>query len=81
MGLKYWKYNKGEEASHKQKNGEPLGGRVRGVIAGEEITLSAGEYVIIPPNTPGNLIKEVLEGQVVGLTIKAPNDPKHDSAR
>jgi len=69
MGLKYWKYNKGEDASHEQKNGEPLStectlilrGRVRVVIAGEETTLSAGEYVI-PPNTPSNLIIEVLEG-------------------
>ena len=89
MGLKYWKFNKGEEASHKPKSGEPLStecdlilsGRVRGLIAGEEITLSAGDYVIIPPNTPSNLIQEVLEEPVIGLTIKAPNEPDHNSAR
>jgi mannose-6-phosphate isomerase-like protein (cupin superfamily) len=89
MGLKYWKFNKGEEVSHKQKSGEPLStecnlileGRVRGTIAGEEITLSAGEYVIIPPKTASNLIEEVLEEPLVGLTIKAPNDPDHDAAR
>ena len=89
VGLKYWRFNKGEEASHEPKNGEPLStefdlilsGRVHGVIAGMDIILSAGEYVIIPPNTPSNLILKVLEEPVIGLTIKAPSDPDHDSAR
>ena len=90
MGLKYWKFNKGEESSHKPKTlGEPVAtecdmifqGKVRGNIGGEQITLSAGEYVIIPPNTPSNLIEEVLEEPLVGLTIKAPSDPEHDTVR
>jgi mannose-6-phosphate isomerase-like protein (cupin superfamily) len=88
MGLKYWKFKKGEEPSHKAKS-EPLAtectmifeGRVRGTIAGEQITLSAKEYVIIPPNTPSNLIEEVLEEPLVGLTIKAPSKPGYDTAR
>jgi mannose-6-phosphate isomerase-like protein (cupin superfamily) len=89
MGLKYWKFSKGEEALHKPKKGEPgatectmiFKGSVRGTIDGEQITLSAGEYVIIRPNTPSNLIEKVLEEPLVGLTIKAPNKPDQDTAR
>ncbi len=89
MGLKYWKFNKGEEGAHKPKDGEPLStectmifsGRVRGTIAGEKITLAAGEYVIIPPKTPSNLVEEILEEPAIGLTIKAPNNPDHDKSR
>jgi quercetin dioxygenase-like cupin family protein len=89
MGLKYWKFKKGEETLHKPKKGEPvatecdliLEGKVRGTIDGEIITLSAGEYVIIPPNISSNLIEEVLEEPLVGLTVKAPSNPDRDVAR
>jgi quercetin dioxygenase-like cupin family protein len=83
MELKYWTFKKGEEKKHLPKLGESkstectliLKGQVRGKIDGETIRLSAGEYVLIIPNTRSNLIEEVVKEPVVGITIKAPSRP------
>ena len=81
LELKYWKFEKGHEGKPKV-NGEPvatectliLEGKVRGNIDGQTVYLSAGEYVLIHPRVPSNLIEEVIE-PVLGITIKAPSDP------
>jgi len=84
LELKYWRFEKGQEGSHGAKeNGEPdatectliLEGEVRGNIDGQTIYLSAGEYVLIHPRVPSNLIEEVVVPPVVGITIKAPSNP------
>jgi quercetin dioxygenase-like cupin family protein len=83
LELKYWKLDKGQDRSHRAKeNGEPvatectliLEGKVRGSIDGQTVYLSAGEYVLIHPRVPSNLVEEVIES-VVGMTIKAPSNP------
>ena len=90
MGIKYWRFSKGEEGNHKPKErGEQrstectliLEGAVCGSVNGETITLLKGEYVIINPETPSNLIEKVLESPAIGLTIKAPNVPSGDRKR
>ena len=62
-----------------------LKGKVRGFIEEEingslvesRIELEAGEYVVIPYGVRNNLIQEVVR-PAVGITIKAPNDPKFE---
>lgn len=48
--------------------------KARAIINGEEIIIQTGDYVVIEPGTPNNLVEEILE-YTVGLTIKAPSDP------
>lgn len=49
-------------------------GKAKAIIDGKEYTVSAGEYIAIQPNTPNNLVAEILEPVKV-FTIKAPCDP------
>ncbi len=51
-----------------------LKGSTKAIIDDKEITLSAGDYVVIEPGISNNLVKEILE-DAQGLTIKAPSDP------
>jgi quercetin dioxygenase-like cupin family protein len=51
-----------------------LKGKTKASINGEEVILSAGDYVVIEPGTQNNLVKEILE-DAAGLTVKAPSDP------
>ena len=82
LELKYWRFERGQEKNHRAKDGEPvatectliLEGKVRGNIDGQTVYLSAGEYVLIHPRVPSNLVEEVIE-TVVGITIKAPSNP------
>ena len=77
--VKYWEFPPGE-TDHPRKTSAIiectfiLTGVVRGEIDGEEITLRAGEYAVIQPNIPNNLVVEALEA-TSGLTVKAPSDP------
>ena len=92
LGIKYWTFNSTEEADHPDKlelrSTEVtliLKGKVRGFIEEEingslvesRIELEAGEYVVIPYGVRNNLIQEVVR-PAVGITIKAPNDPKFE---
>lgn len=49
-------------------------GKSKAVIDGKEYILSAGDYVAIQPNTPNNLVADILEPVKV-FTVKAPCDP------
>lgn len=77
--IKYWEYKAGP-AKHDTKVSSIiectfiLKGSVEGMIDGKRLTFRAGEYVVIKPGTPNNLVINVLE-DVAGLTIKAPSDP------
>ena len=51
-----------------------LSGKVKGIVAGEEVILEAGDYIVIEPGVPNNLVIEILE-YATGLTVKAPSDP------
>lgn len=77
--VKYWEYPKGQ-TDHEAKESAIiectfiLKGKIRGVIAGKEVVLKAGDYVVIAPGIPNNTVIEILE-DAVGLTVKAPSDP------
>ena len=77
--VKYWEYAIGPN-DHPPKISETLectlilSGSCKGFVAGEEYTFRAGNYVVIEPGIPNNLVAEILE-PIVGITIKAPSDP------
>lgn len=77
--IKYWEYPVGP-VDHPTKKSSIiectfiLRGKTRAILDGKEYTLSAGDYVVIDPGTPNNVVIEALE-DVVGLTVKAPSDP------
>lgn len=77
--IKYWEYEVGR-TDHPTKQSSViectflLSGKVKGIIAGEEVTLSAGDYIVIEPGIPNNLVRNILE-KASGLTVKAPSDP------
>ncbi len=76
--IKYWEYEVGP-TDHPTKTSSIiectfiLQGEVRGTINGQEVVLTTGDYVVIAPGIPNNLVMEILEA-AVGLTIKAPSD-------
>ena len=77
--IKYWEFPVGPTA-HDTKVSAIfectiiLAGKTRANIDGEEVILSAGDYIAIEPGTPNNLVAEILE-PATGFTIKAPSDP------
>lgn len=77
--IKYWEFPVGK-TDHQTKISDIieitiiLKGRVSGMISGQNVILSSGQYCVISPGTENNLSLNVLE-DVVGLTIKAPSDP------
>ena len=78
--LMYWEFPVGK-TSHPTKTSETLEitmvfkGKVLGEVAGEKISLEAGQYIVISPKVINNLVKEVVE-KTQAVTIKAPSDPK-----
>lgn len=77
--IKYWEFAVGP-TNHDTKTSAIfectiiLTGKTKAVIDGKEVELKAGDYVAIEPNTPNNLVVEILE-PTTGFTIKAPSDP------
>lgn len=77
--IKYWEFPAGP-TDHPLKSSEIiectfiLSGSSRAMIGDDEIILKAGDYVVIQPGTPNNLVTDILE-PIVGLTVKAPSDP------
>jgi mannose-6-phosphate isomerase-like protein (cupin superfamily) len=78
--IKYWEFMIGRTA-HPAKTSSIiectfiLTGKVKGIVNNENVVLSAGDYIVIEPGVPNNLVVEILE-DASGLTIKAPSDPK-----
>jgi len=78
--VKYWSYKKGGGRSHQPKSSATiewsliLTGKVRARLGDETVFLNSGDYVLIHPGTPNNLVDEVLE-DTVAVTIKTPSNP------
>lgn len=78
--VKYWSFERGGSAAHPMKSSSTIewtliiAGKVRAEIGDEHVILSAGDYALIHPGTPNNVVAEVLE-DVVGVTIKSPSNP------
>ncbi len=77
--LKYWVYARGDNPDHKTKTHRisteytfVIKGKIEGMVDGEEITLETGDYVVIPPGIPNNLMQKIHEN-TVGITIKSPS--------
>lgn len=79
LEIKYWEYEVGT-TDHPSKESATiectfiLSGKTKGFVGADEIILNAGEYIVIQPNTPNNLVAEILK-PTTGFTIKAPSDP------
>jgi mannose-6-phosphate isomerase-like protein (cupin superfamily) len=77
--IKYWEYRAGPN-DHPMKTSSIiectliLKGKTKAIINDEELVLNAGDYVVIEPGTPNNIVAVILE-DATGLTIKAPSDP------
>jgi mannose-6-phosphate isomerase-like protein (cupin superfamily) len=50
-----------------------LSGIVQGFVGDEPLDMQAGDYVIIQPGVPNNMVERV-SADSIGLTIKAPSD-------
>jgi quercetin dioxygenase-like cupin family protein len=80
LEVKYWSYGRGGGQSHRTKSSTTLewslilSGKVRAKLGNESVILNSGDYVLIHPNTPNNLVDEVLE-DTVAVTIKSPSNP------
>lgn len=80
LEVKYWEFPAGGGQNHNLKTSATvewsmiLSGRVIAALGGDHIELGAGDYVLIHPGTPNNLVDTVLEN-VVAITIKSPSDP------
>ena len=77
--IKYWEYGVGptDHGTKIPKTFECtfiLQGESLALIGNEETVLVAGQYVVIPPGTPNNLVKFINQ-RIFGLTVKAPSDP------
>jgi len=80
LEVKYWSFKRGDGASHPTKSSTTLewsvilSGKVRARLGDKSVVLNSGDYVLIHPNTPNNLVDEVLE-DTVAVTIKSPSNP------
>ena len=60
--VKYWEFNMGEEKKHGAKTSDTiewtyiLKGGTRALIGRNEVILSQGDYVLIHPGTPNNIV-------------------------
>lgn len=79
--VKYWEYKKGEKVKDYLKTSATtewtyiIKGKIKARVDDTEVTLSAGDYILIHPNTPNNTVAEILE-DVQAITVKAPSDQK-----
>lgn len=78
--IMYWEFQAVLPTNHPMKKSSIiectfiLKGKTRAIIDGQDMILSAGDYIVIEPGTPNNLVVEILE-DAAGLTVKAPSDP------
>jgi hypothetical protein len=80
LEVKYWSYPRGGGGSHGVKSSFTtewsliMTGRTRALIDDSLVELEGGDYVLIHPGTPNNLVAEVLE-DMTAITVKAPSEP------
>jgi hypothetical protein len=77
--IKYWELEPGPTGHRTKKSATfectfILDGETIGLIGNRETRLVGGQYVVISPGTPNNLVRYVVK-RVRGLTVKAPSDP------
>ena len=77
--IKYWEFDPGPtrhgtKASNTFECTFILDGETIALIGERETRLAEGQYIVISPGTPNNLVKYVVR-RVRGLTVKAPSDP------
>ena len=77
--IKYWELETGPTGPKTNKSATfectfILDGETIGLIGNRETRLVGGQYVVISPGTPNNLVRYVVK-RVRGLTVKAPSDP------
>ena len=76
--IKYWEFPVGK-TDHAAKTSTAieitivLEGEIRGVVAGESTVIGAGEYIVMQPNTPNNIV-HTIAASARGITIKAPSN-------
>jgi mannose-6-phosphate isomerase-like protein (cupin superfamily) len=77
--IKYWEFDAGPTGNETKTSRTfectfILDGETIALIGDQQTRLLGGQYVVIAPGTPNNLVKFVVR-RVCGLTIKAPSDP------
>jgi mannose-6-phosphate isomerase-like protein (cupin superfamily) len=77
--IKYWEYGDGPTGHLTKESGIIevtfiLKGKVVAEVDGDRFILSAGDYIVIQPNTRNNTVVEILS-DAIGLTVKAPSIP------
>jgi len=80
LEVKYWEFSQGDNSGHTETKTSVttewtyiIKGKLRSLVDGQEFIFAAGDYVIIQPNTPNNLVTAVLEDSC-GITVKAPSN-------
>ncbi|MGV9794952.1 cupin domain-containing protein [Gordonia sp. NPDC003422] len=80
LEVKYWSYEKGSDTKHGIKTSDTtewsmiLSGVVIAHVGDQELKLAGGDYILIHPGTPNDLVSQVVE-TVEAITVKAPSDP------
>lgn len=80
LEVKFWSYMAGEGIDHPMKTSTAteftyiISGAVEAVVDGDTFILRAGDYALIQPESPNNVVSRVLE-DCQGLTVKSPSDP------
>jgi len=76
--VKYWEFLPGQESGHARKKSATvewtliLSGSTLALLGeNEQMVLNAGDYIVIHPGTPNNLVHKVLE-RVIGITVIIP---------
>lgn len=78
--VKYWEFAPGDESGHSMKTSSTvewsliLSGSTHARLGEDRVLLNAGDYVLIRPGTPNNLVDRVIH-PVRAVTVKAPSDP------
>lgn len=77
--IKFWRFKTSDNPNHPRKYQKTaiecffiIKGKLEAEVAGDKVILSAGDYMVIPPEVPSNAILKILE-DVEAFTIKAPS--------
>jgi len=79
LEVKYWEFRRGDDVKHGVKvlDGVTewtyiLKGRTIAIIDKKKIELKAGDFILIHPSTPNNLVSIILD-DTQGITVKSPS--------
>lgn len=80
LEVKYWEFASGEGKSHSAKLSATtewtyiISGELHSEVGDKRVVLGAGDYILIHPGVPNNLVAEVVR-DTKAITVKAPSDP------